>query len=358
MFNDFFLLHYKKIYLSCCVLFVLWLAACSSDNPQTPTNPILYTVENYVSYVGDTIIVYGNYLGYPNPNSYIAIDNIIINSTDCIKWNYSAISLIVPPNTISGNIYVVIGTDTTNKLNIVINKTVPFNMIEIPSGTFTMGSNSGNSNEQPVDIIKITNSFYMSDKEISQCLWLNVMDSNPSIMNNSNKYPVHNVSWLQAILFCNKLSDIYNYEKCYTINGEDIACDFNKNGFRLPTEAEWEYTCRAGSNSDFSGSQILDLMGWYNNNSGFIIHLPGQKKQNSFGLYDMHGNVWEWCWDFYDENYYATRPNTDPLGPDNGSIHVIRGGAYTDGSFYARSSNRTFPNTNFEQCGFRIVRNK
>jgi hypothetical protein len=165
------------------------------------------------------------------------------------------------------------------------------------------------------------------------------MGFNPSSFKGEANLPVECVSWEDAQQFIKKLNarnDGYIY--------------------RLPTEAEWEYACRAGTSGDFAGN--LDKMAWYNCNSGNKTHPTGQKKVNDWGLYDMHGNVWEWCADWYDENYYAKSPDVDPQGAHSGATRVMRGGGWFYEAAACRSAMRDHdaPNYRFHDCGIRLVR--
>lgn len=148
------------------------------------------------------------------------------------------------------------------------------------------------------------------------------------------------MSWEDAVEFCDRLS---------RATGK---------AYRLPTEAEWEYACRAGTTGPYAGN--LDEMGWYYGNSGIYLRPVGQKKPNGFGLYDMHGNVYEWCMDWYSKNYYSHSPNADPTGPPTGSERVMRGGCWIIGDVESMrsASRRSFkPDVRNYILGFRVVRN-
>ncbi len=162
---------------------------------------------------------------------------------------------------------------------------------------------------------------------------------------------MENVSWLDAVMFCNKLSEKEGRRPFYEIDGKDVRVpDWNGPGYRLPTEAEWEYACRANAStpSRYSfGDDAAELgeYGWFQGNSS-RPHPVGQKKPNGFGLYDMHGNVWEWCWDWYGEGYYKQSPEDDPTGPAlspaPGLCRVIRGGSSDFSASLVRSASRNW----------------
>ena len=251
-------------------------------------------------------------------------------------------------------------------------------MVGIPGGTFTMGSpldepfHENNETQHPVYI----SSFYMSKYPVTQEQWVEVMGSNPSFFQgmtlppglaNGCRLPVEQVTWYDAVDFCNKLSEREGLEKVYTIidmsyNGANITsatvtADWSKKGYRLPTEAEWEYACRAGTKAAYNtGAAFNDNTGWYDGNSVGTTHVIAQKQRNAWGLYDMHGNVCEWCWDYYGS--YSTAAQTNPKGPDSGSARVFRGGSWFTSEQYLRSAYRESrsPGSWSSDLGFRVVR--
>jgi formylglycine-generating enzyme required for sulfatase activity len=208
----------------------------------------------------------------------------------------------------------------------------------------------------------------MGKYEVTQAQYQAVMGLNPSYFSGSSRQPasgevqerrpVEQVSWYDAIVFCNKLSIREGLPPVYSINGitdpailetanseawDTVEADWNAVGYRLPTEAEWEYACRAGTETVYNtGDAISANTGWYTSNSDSKTHEVGKKPPNAWGLYDMHGNVYEWCWDRYGENYYtATGAGTDPRGPSTGSYRVKRGGSWNTGTnIYLRSAYR------------------
>jgi formylglycine-generating enzyme required for sulfatase activity len=183
--------------------------------------------------------------------------------------------------------------------------------------------------------------------------------------------PMYLINWYEAVEYCNKLSESQGLDPAYSIgsgNRPSVTCDFTKNGYRLPTEAEWEYAARGGENYKYSGSDDLDAVAWYGNNSNGTTHPVGQKKPNGYGLYDINGNVWEWCWDWYGS--YSTTNLTDPTGPGSGAKRVNRGADWwrsgsnlgsdidaagtTDFEPGFRQSDS--PDTVWDTIGFRVVR--
>ena len=212
--------------------------------------------------------------------------------------------------------------------------------ISVPSGEFLMGSSTGGSDEQPVHRVTISGPFQMSRFQVTQGQWKSLMGFNPSYFNTDDNLPVESVSWHDAEQFVARANA--EFDDRYT--------------YRLPTEAEWEYACRAGTEGDFAG--ILSEMGWYGVNSAGRPHPVGQKNSNDWGLYDMHGNLWEWTQDWYGSNYYLKSPPTDPQGPPSGTYRVIRGGAWIIGGNCCRSSHRDgrWPGNRSYYVGLRLVR--
>jgi len=222
-----------------------------------------------------------------------------------------------------------------------------------------MGSTTGDNDEQPVHQVTVS-AFQIGWYEITQAQYQAVIGSNPSYFTGDLNRPVEQVSWYDAVAFCNKLSKLAGLDSCYNLT--TWACDFTKNGFRLPTEAEWEYACRAGTTTSFytgDSEADMDKAGWYNNNSHDATHAVGGKQASAFGLYDMHGNVYEWCNDWYGD--YSSENAIDPQGPSSGpygSYRIRRGGDRGDGYDGCRSARRDAdtPDARKSSEGFRIVR--
>ncbi len=202
-----------------------------------------------------------------------------------------------------------------------------------------MGSNNGDDNEKPIHSVTLTKPFYLQATEVTQGQWRAVLGDNPSYFQMGDDYPVEQVSWNDVQKFLSKLN----------------ALDPGKN-YRLPTEAEWEYACRAGTSGDRYGE--LDAIAWYDRNLGNQTHPVGKKQPNGWGLYDMLGNVWEWCADWYGGDYYASSPSTDPRGPSSGQSRVLRGGSWLNYFSNVRSAYRggLNPVNRYNHCGFRCAR--
>ncbi len=234
-----------------------------------------------------------------------------------------------------------------------------FHMVLISAGTFMMGASDRDTeaadNEKPSHKVTLTRDFLMGKYPVTQELWESVMGSNPSKFKGA-KRPVEQVSWFSAIEFCNKLSELEGLEPVYTVNGRDVTCKWNAKGYRLPTEAEWEYAARAGQKYRYSGSNNVDEVAWYKDNSGGETHPVGQKQPNHLGLYDMSGNVWEWVWDC--KGFYSGSPTVDPQGTASGSIRVERGGCWNRSAQYVRVSARILYDPTFSNydLGFRLCR--
>ena len=234
-------------------------------------------------------------------------------------------------------------------------------MIHVPAGEFRMGSRSGAADETPVHRVYIS-AFLMDRYEVTQQLYSAFPLPDPSHFKDPQR-PVEQINWTDALAYCNERSLDEDLQPCYDLETGD--CDFQANGYRLPTEAEWEYACRAGTQTTYAcgnSEQQLLAGAWCQKNAPAKTQPVGRKQANAWGLYDMHGNVKEWCNDYYSETYYQTSPDRDPRGPSQGSERVIRGGAWTSSPDACRSSYRASDASINDTClasdaiGFRCVR--
>jgi formylglycine-generating enzyme required for sulfatase activity len=246
-------------------------------------------------------------------------------------------------------------------------------LVMIAGGSFLMGSpesdrQAWNPSEFPYHRVSISRPFYLGVYEVTQGQYKALIGANPSHFHGSDDLPVENLSWTEAIAFCNKLSNREGLTPCYRSDGERQS---GGEGYRLPTEAEWEYACRAGSTTKFNFGEDWSLLGefaWYRSNSESKTHPVGQKRPNAWGLYDMNGNALEWCWDWYGHNGYVRLPPIDPQGPDTtdsssganlyGAFRVYRGGSWDNGPRNMRSAARGWrpKEQYFDIVGLRVVR--
>jgi formylglycine-generating enzyme required for sulfatase activity len=235
-------------------------------------------------------------------------------------------------------------------------------MVLVPAGSFEMGSRRGKEDETFVHRVTV-DSFLLDKYEVTQAEYEKHDLPNPSHFKGPT-LPVEQITWAQAATYCNARSRADGLRPCY--NEATVECDFTADGYRLPTEAEWEYACRAGTETDYSfGADPGKLRdhAWFADNSANKTHPVGQKKPNAWGLFDMHGNVAEWCNDPYDKGYYPTSPPANPRGPADGKEYVLRGGAWKSGADTLRSSYRLGENPGFSDAclardaiGFRCAR--
>ncbi len=233
-------------------------------------------------------------------------------------------------------------------------------------GTFKMGTDRpAETHEGPVHDVTVK-SFYIAKTEVTFddfdkfCKDLK-RDTVSSGFWGRGKQAAMNLSWLDAVAYCNWLSEKEKLSKCYLISATEIKYLDTAKGYRLPTEAEWEFAARGGNKSKgtyFSGSDAINDVAWFKGNSNDGPHAVGQKKPNELGLFDMNGNVWEWVWDWYDGAYYKTSSPVDPAGPENGNYRVMRGGAFYNDGVYANVYTRQNAGPGFRQnsVGFRVAR--
>ena len=247
------------------------------------------------------------------------------------------------------------------KIKTIVTKT-GIEMVLIPAGEFVMGDDSGADDERPAHKVRLR-AFYMDTREVTQASFQALMGRNPSRFKDPNR-PVERVSWVMAVRYCNMRSLREGLQPCY--DPQTLECDFSANGYRLPTEAEWEYACRAGTTTAYwfgNDSARLGDYAWFKANAGGTTHPVGQKTPNPWGLYDILGNVAEWCHDRYSPTYYSESPAEAPTGPTSGDERVLRGGSWRLSADACRSAARGSETPMFaDACfgsdayGFRCVR--
>jgi formylglycine-generating enzyme required for sulfatase activity len=283
------------------------------------------------------------------------------------------------------------------EINLNTSPTAPAAMVLVQGGTFTMGNTwgDGDSDEKPTHSVTLS-SFYMSNYEITNAQVTEAYNwalgqgkltvSSSSVRNNEGNaqelldldasdcqisyngsqlivesgredYPAIEISWYGAAAYCNYLSEKKGYNRVYDLS--DWSVNLSAKGYRLPTEAEWEYAARGGNNSNgykYSGSDNIEDVAWYGSNSGGSTRTVGTKQGNELGLYDMSGNVWEWCNDWYGSSYYSSSPSNNPPGPASGSTRVLRGDCWVYSAYHARVANRNgnYPYGTYNNVGFRI----
>jgi formylglycine-generating enzyme len=263
---------------------------------------------------------------------------------------------------------------------------VPQSMVFIEGGAFSMGDNLGDGSivEKPAHTVTL-NSFYMSNYEVTQEEWTSIMGSNPSKpeLGISGHYPVNYLKWYSVLVYCNKKSITEGLNPCYSINGstdtdswgvipsnqntlwDTVLCNWSANGYRMPSEAEWEYASRGGiynsQNLTYATCNTADELlegAWYKENCMCSVHEVGSHLPNVIGLYDMNGNVWEWCWDWY--GYYTTAAQADPKGPARGTYKIQRGASINNLPYACRVSARDYISisapTYMIYSGLRLVR--
>jgi len=230
-----------------------------------------------------------------------------------------------------------------------IDQYMPDRMVKIPHGKFIMGDDKSGRVE-----VEISHPFLMDKYPVTQDLYQEVMDKDPSNFSGED-LPVENINWFDAIEFCNKLSEQTGLERVYEVNDKNVEINYKKSGYRLPTEAEWEYACHGGITNELYGD--LDDIAWYIKNSKNQTQGVGQKVANEFGLYDMLGNVLEWCNDWYYKEY-PKYPKKDFIGPKSGFERSLRGGSWLNVANNIRSTyrQRNDPYTREVNLGFRLVR--
>lgn len=254
------------------------------------------------------------------------------------------------------------GTTAIPSITPIAALSIDLQLAPIPAGEFLMGSAdddaTGYLEERPRHRVVISKAFYFGLTPVTYDQFVAVTGTKPSHYTDGRR-PVASVTWLEAIEFCNHLSQRDGLPPYYRIT--DGAEVFRKGGagYRLPSEADWEYACRAGSTGiRWFPEHELDRCAWHHGNAEGRTHRVGRKDANPWGVHDILGNVWEWCWDRYLENYYQQSPLVDPAGPNVGRERVLRGGSFGDRATVLRSANRfqLAESSRLDNVGFRVAK--
>jgi len=351
---------------------------------KSPNISVTSPTNEQIFYPGNTIRIRATASDTKGKNRSVAkvefyIDGIKKNTDAVQPYDYSwVISGIMDGNHIVKAVAIDnLGSSNADSVNITV--PIPV-MLLLNGGTFQMGDASI-SNTIPLHSVTIS-PFYMGKYEVTQSEWIATMGNNPSHLIGDLNCPVENISWYDVLVYCNKRSIAESLTPCYSIGGStlptgstgstwgpvptavsstwnDVVCNWNANGYRMPTEAEWEFASRGGISSGqyiYSGSNNIDLVAWYVTNSGGKTHKIGNKTPNELGVYDMSGNVLEWVWDWYG-NYLET-DQTNPTGSTTGTTRILRGGSYMYDLNYCRVAfrNNNNPYNKYDGMGLRLVR--
>jgi len=327
-----------------------------------PTEPILiadFTASPIVGNTPLTVQFTDSSIGYPTSWLWdFNYDGTIDDTLQNPEFTYDSVGVYTVSLTVS---------DTTNEDTEVkvdyINVTVSSEMIFVQGSTFDMGDHyfEGFGDELPVHSVFL-DSYYISNYEVTQAEYEAVVGINPSYFVGYD-LPVEQVSWYDAVTFCNLKSQQEGLTECYDLN--DWSCDFGVNGYRLPTEAEWEYAARGGVNwtddyrySGCHDSSVIPDYAWILSNSSDQTHTVGAKLPNQLEIYDMSGNVREWCNDWYNSDYYSSSPSSNPHGPNSDDSRVLRGGSWEQYDSECRVAFREhlLPDIGSAAIGFRILR--
>lgn len=250
-------------------------------------------------------------------------------------------------------------------------------MVKVEGASFMLGANKkdqqAEKDEKPDRKVSVK-TFFMSKYEVTVWEWKQYVKATRKKMPPkqawgwNDELPITNITWEDAVEFCNWLSKKQGFNPAYSKRGPRYVCDFTSNGFRLPTEAEWEFAAhggKKGKGKKYAGSDKLNLISWNVDNSEGRPHTYGTKYANELGIYDLNGNVWEWCWDIYDANHFRAVKDgmvqdPDATGPARGEKRIVKGGSWDSKPSFCRISNKvaTLPGNTFEFYGMRVVQTR
>ncbi len=389
------------IFIMILSLIFLIMLSCADDDPVSD-NPTTGTVAGYITDSSTSIPVHNATISLGEYQTASDENGIFVLDISVGTYQLSSEHADYEPYTYPEDVIVTANDTTTIDLEMIsIYGYLMPGMVLIESGgkQYEMGSETGFGDEMPVHEVNFTHDFWMDESEVTQARYDSVMtvaypDYFTPIWNNpygvGDDYPAYEVEWGDGVLYCNALSRFTGLDSVYTYDAiigtpgylcelENVTADLTKMGYRLPTEAEWEYACRGNSNTDFfwqkdydpypetaaDSTEFNSYAVWYGNSwqfggdsSDYGTHPVKTTQPNDYGLYDLAGNVWEWCHDWY--GAYSSESQTDPVGPGTGSWHSIRGGSWANQANYLRATNRTFsaPCYYYYLIGFRTVLTK
>lgn len=333
--------------------------------PSQTGAPTITSLSTSEIAVNSGVQIKGNNFGTSMGEVYLG--DIKLDKSNILKWQNESIRITAPAKGLkTGNLYIVTSEGVkSNEFAYTLKVNDRLKMVLIKAGSFTMGNNESEElSEKPEHSVTLTKDYYVSATEITQRQYKWCITTNAFVPPNTDDSPANNITFINACQFCNLLSIEAGLDTCYIIEGDNVIWNYEANGYRLLTDAEWEYAAKAGTNSPWGFVDgILKQYAWTSSNSG-STQTPlrvGQKDPNPWGLYDMLGNVEEWVWDIYDWDYYGLPNNSiDPKGPTTGSARVVRGGCFESSDDLCKTTSKaSYTQTQRKySLGFRIARTK
>lgn len=371
----------QKLFFICITSLILLFNSCEEKNTLA-VNPDfkLEKISAQEINLGDTIVLSGNFttqnykiILMSKDSSFFSIhqDSIKFTSSKSIEFHFPySVDSLKGDFADYTQLFLVFfegaKEDTSSTFPVKINNYFPFKIKQVKLTDYKIGSVFGLSDETPVTNIKLSGTLDVGIYEINQRTYFSVMKKNHSSTKDLY-FTADNISWEEAITFCNELSRLDKLKPAYKIinDGEQFSVEFDQNSkaWRLPTEVEWEFLAKGNTLDDTFENNEANQVAWYLSNSGIKICPSGKKLANINGLYDVNGNVWEWCWDEYNPDFYAeissgVISSTHPVNIKHGIRRVRRGGSFRTGTNFLRASNRTIDDNQLNGTGLRIIRSR